>query len=173
MEFLFDYLLFAAKLATFVALIALPVISIVVARNARRKPDAVDIEVRKLNDSLLEKRLVLEAALLSPSEFKKRLKAVKSARKARVRASVADTAPRSFVVNFDGDMRASAVASLREEITAILAVARPSDELIVVLESGGGTMHGYGLAASQLRRVRDQVSVCAWSSIALQRAVAT
>ena len=158
MDFLFDYLLFAAKLATIVALLVLPVVLVLVvaARNARRQPDAVTIEVHKLNDSLLEKRITLEAALLSPSEFKKRLKAAKSARKARTRAPAADSAPRSFVVNFDGDLRASAVASLREEITAILAVARPMDEIIVVLESGGGTMHGYGLAASQLRRVRDQ-----------------
>lgn len=161
MDFLFDYLLFAAKLATIVALIVLPAIIIVVVRNARRQPDAVTIEVRKLNDSLLEKRITLEAALLSPSEFKKRLKAAKSARKARLRTPAADSTPRSFVINFNGDLRATAVASLREEITAVLAVARPVDEIIVVLESGGGTMHGYGLAASQLRRVRDHgVRLC-------------
>ncbi|MCH7695932.1 MAG: protease SohB [Proteobacteria bacterium] len=61
-----------------------------------------------------------------------------------------------YVLNFNGDIRASEVASLREEITALLTVADKNDEVIVLLESGGGTVHGYGLAASQLRRIKDK-----------------
>ena len=63
---------------------------------------------------------------------------------------------RIFVVNFHGDIRASAVTSLREEITAILMVATEKDEVFVRLESGGGVVHGYGLGASQLMRVREK-----------------
>jgi serine protease SohB len=60
-----------------------------------------------------------------------------------------------FVLDFDGDLQASPVASLREEISALLQVARAGDETVLRLESAGGVVHGYGLAASQLRRVRD------------------
>jgi serine protease SohB len=63
---------------------------------------------------------------------------------------------RTFVLEFDGDIRASAVENLREEITAILTVATPKDEVLVKIESQGGTIHGYGLAASQLKRIRDR-----------------
>ena len=60
-----------------------------------------------------------------------------------------------FVLNFDGDIRASAVENLREEISAIVQVARPADEVLLRLESSGGMVHTYGLAASQLKRLRS------------------
>ena len=60
------------------------------------------------------------------------------------------------MLDFHGDMRASAVATLREEITAILNVATPGDEVILRLESPGGVVHGYGLAAAQLMRLRTR-----------------
>ncbi|WP_226704370.1 protease SohB [Microbulbifer elongatus] len=66
-----------------------------------------------------------------------------------------DTRKRLFVVHFDGDIKASALANLREEITAILQVADKEDEVVVSLESPGGMVANYGLAASQLARVRS------------------
>ena len=57
---------------------------------------------------------------------------------------------------FSGDIKASAVDSLREEITAILAVAEEDDEVVALIESPGGTVHGYGLAASQLARLKKK-----------------
>lgn len=62
---------------------------------------------------------------------------------------------RIFVLNFDGDIKASALDHLREEITAVLQVAEPGDEVLVCLESPGGMVANYGLAASQLARVRS------------------
>jgi serine protease SohB len=61
-----------------------------------------------------------------------------------------------FVLNFHGDIRASALASLREEVTAVLTVAQPEDEVMLRLESSGGLVHAYGLAAAQLLRIRDR-----------------
>jgi len=75
--------------------------------------------------------------------------------KAREKGVGADR-PRVFVLDFKGDIRASAVSSLREEVTAVLAHARPEDEVLVRLESAGGLVHEYGLAASQLMRVRER-----------------
>ncbi len=63
---------------------------------------------------------------------------------------------RMFIIDFDGDIRASAVDSMREEISAILTHATEKDEVLVRLESGGGMVHSYGLAASQLQRIKDK-----------------
>jgi len=71
--------------------------------------------------------------------------------------------PRSFVINFKGDLKASAVPSLREEVSAVLDVAKDDDEVIVCLENHGGVVHEHGLAASQLARIRDReipLTVC-------------
>jgi serine protease SohB len=61
-----------------------------------------------------------------------------------------------YVLDFQGDIKASQVEQLREEITAILCTATPKDEVLVRLESSGGVVNSYGLAASQLQRIRDK-----------------
>ena len=63
---------------------------------------------------------------------------------------------RLFVINFKGDMEAKAASNLREEVTAVLGVANEKDEVLVNIESGGGVVHGYGFAASQLDRIRSK-----------------
>ncbi|EEC44148.1 predicted protein, partial [Phaeodactylum tricornutum CCAP 1055/1] len=63
--------------------------------------------------------------------------------------------PRVYVTRFPGDATASQVADLREEVTAIVRHAQPGDQALVVLQTGGGTVTGYGLAAAQLQRFRD------------------
>lgn len=59
-----------------------------------------------------------------------------------------------YVLDFDGDVKASAVNHLREEISAIIGVAKAGDEVVVRLESGGGQVNAYGLAAAQLSRIK-------------------
>jgi len=61
---------------------------------------------------------------------------------------------RLFVIDFDGDIEASAVENLREEITAIISAASADDHVLIRLESPGGMVHSYGLAASQLSRIK-------------------
>jgi serine protease SohB len=155
MEYLFDYAVFAAKLITVAAVIAIPVIiGLVLVQSRRRHSAETAIEIRKLNDKFSDTSLALESVLMQPKEFKKRVKQVRKENKVRRESPEART--RLFVCEFTGDIRANAVSALREEITAILSVAVEGDEVAVVLESSGGTVHGYGLAASQLRRIRDK-----------------
>lgn len=74
-----------------------------------------------------------------------------------------NTLPSLFVIDFVGDIKASQVTALREEITAILSVAKSGDEVLVRLDSPGGSVNGYGLAAAQLQRIKDKnftLSVC-------------
>ena len=62
---------------------------------------------------------------------------------------------KTFVIHFDGDVAATAVEHLRIEITAVLTMATQSDEVVVCIESPGGMVHSYGLAASQMMRIRS------------------
>ena len=97
--------------------------------------------------------------MLSKKQFKayeKQLKADEKAKeKAQKNQKEEKLEPRVFVVDFKGSIDAGEVASLREEISAIIAIAEPGDEVIVNVESGGGMVHGYGLASSQLDRLRQ------------------
>jgi signal peptide peptidase SppA len=70
---------------------------------------------------------------------------------------------RLFVTDFPGDVSASQVKELREEVTAIIRSSQPGDEALVVLQSGGGTVTGYGLAAAQLGRFKKaglKLTIC-------------
>ena len=59
-----------------------------------------------------------------------------------------------YVTRFPGDVTASQLNELREEVTGILRSAQPQDEVLLILQSGGGTVTGYGLAAAQLQRLK-------------------
>eukprot|EP00956_Cyclotella_meneghiniana_P034017 scaffold100940_cov76-Cyclotella_meneghiniana.AAC.1 len=61
-----------------------------------------------------------------------------------------------YVMNFPGDVTASQLNELREEVTGVLRAAQPNDEVLLVLQSGGGTVTGYGLAAGQLQRIKQK-----------------
>ncbi len=64
--------------------------------------------------------------------------------------------PKVYVIDFNGDIKASQVEQLRHEVNAILMIATPNDEVLIRIESPGGAVNGYGLAASQLQRIRDK-----------------
>lgn len=165
LEFFYEYGLFIAKAATLVAAVL-----IVIAASAqiaqRRRDDGGHIEVTKLNEQLEENSLTLRESVLEPAVFKQQQKAERKREKAEAKALAkrikkgedveAEHSKRVYVLDFDGDIKASEVEALREEITTVLAVATDKDEVMVRLESGGGMVHSYGLAASQLQRVRDQ-----------------
>ncbi len=162
MEFLFEYGLFLAKSVT-VLVIALIIISALVEASQRKKiSKRGHIEVINLNEELEAitnslKHVVLnrDASKLDTKEKKKQAKTDKKIQKRAVAAGT-EGKSRLFVIDFRGDIQASAVTSLREEVTAVLSLATTHDEVLLRLESPGGTIHGYGLAASQLQRFRSQ-----------------
>lgn len=159
-EFLIEYGLFLAKTLTLLlALLALGVGIAGVIRSARSHHSPERIEVRHLNDRFEHFAEILNAHLLTESEQKSLHKARKQREKQRQKAAKQGQPParsRVFALNFEGDLQAHAVDSLREEISALLQVARDGDEVLLRLESAGGLVHTYGLAASQLRRIRER-----------------
>ncbi|MCH8542805.1 MAG: protease SohB [Alcanivorax sp.] len=164
-ELLTEYGLFLAKVATLVFAILFVIGGIVNAASRQRggqNDDAGDIRVRHLNEELDGLRDSVRDAVLPEAERKAARKRERKEEKAREKAAkkagamAADHKPRVFVLDFDGDVQASAVESLRREISAVLETADKKDEIVVRLESPGGLVHSYGLASSQLKRIRNQ-----------------
>lgn len=152
MEFIGEYGLFLAKFAT-VALFLVFAAGLFAFVVGRGKDESDGLSVRNINDKYRHMSLVLNSRIMHKKDFKKFVKQQKQAGKGKPPAG---DKKKVFVLDFKGNIKASGVSSLREEITAILTVAGKRDEVVVLLESGGGTVHGYGLGASQLKRVRDR-----------------
>lgn len=150
--FFSEYGLFLLELGT-ILLIAVAVIVLVVT-SARRTGEREGLLVKDLKQQIEEKSNTVKRALLDKAAFKKQLKAQSKERKRR--AARGESRARLFVLDFKGDLRASATASLREEISAVLAVAAEGDKVLLRLENAGGAVHEHGFAASQLLRLKER-----------------
>ena len=153
MEFLLDYADFLLR--TLTVLVAVVVVLVVIAalRGKGRGKSAGHLQVQRLNDFYKALRERLEHELLDKAQMKQQRKA--EAKQAKLEKKQGQQKARVFVLDFDGDIKASATDNLRHEVTALLSMATPQDEVVLRLESGGGVVHGYGLAASQLARIRQ------------------
>lgn len=149
MEFLAEYGLFLIKSVTLVAAILITIAGII-AISQRNKTNEPTLEIKDINKKLDHLAETLQGATLDKKDRKLFHKQTQKAAKAAKHATVK---PRLFVLHFKGDIKASAVESLREEITVLLDVAGAEDSVCVLLESAGGMVHTYGLAASQLQRI--------------------
>lgn len=167
MEFLTEYGLFLAKIVTFVVA-ALVVISVIMSAAQKDRGDHEgegELKIRKLNEKYEKLRETIQSRLMSDHQRKVFQKARKKAQKAEKKAAKAakntdeqdDSRGRVYVLDFDGDIKASDTDPLRRAITAVLSIADPEkDEVVIRLESGGGLVHSYGLAAAQLDRIRSK-----------------
>lgn len=153
MEFLYDLANFAAKTGLIILAIIIVLLAIVVLASRKRHRQSQELEVENLNDHYKWLKDALQSQVLDKKEYKNLKKLEKKDKKAKKDDKTERS--RVFVLNFDGDIKASAVDSLRQEITSILTLAKPGDEVVLKLESPGGMVSQYGLAASQLRRLKD------------------
>ena len=184
MEFLSEYGMFLARIVTFVVavLVVLSAVFGLVQKNKGREKG--HFEIQHFNEKILDMQHALDHALALPggrkelekSYRKEQKKRDKLEKKSEIKAkkkkntiesdgneSQLDVRKRVFVLDFHGDIRASGVTRLREEITAILSRATKNDEVVIRLESPGGVVHGYGLASSQLDRIKKKqipLTVC-------------
>ncbi|OLS61760.1 protease SohB [Pseudomonas putida] len=154
MEFLAEYASFLAKTATLVIAVLVVLSAIAGMRGKGRRKAGGQLQVTRLNEFYKDLRERLESGLLEKHQLKA-LRKQQAKEQKKLKKATADEKPRVFVLDFDGDIKASATESLRNEITALLTLATPRDEVVLRLESGGGMVHSYGLAASQLARIRQ------------------
>ncbi len=172
-EFFFSYGLFLAKLLTvFLLLVALLVLATAFGGRGRRSKGTLN--VTHINEQLDQSREMLQSMVLDPADFKQSAKLKKKQDKQEAKAKKASAKiaaknrgdgttivdekkrRRIFLLDFKGDIKPSQVDYLRKEVTAVLSIADVYDEVAIKIESGGGTVHGYGLAAAQLQRIRDK-----------------
>jgi len=153
MEFLSIYGLFLAKLASVVLAILVILIAFFALIAKAKDKEKGALRVSKLNDQYEKYKETLSHAIKNKHELKF-LK--KSKKKTKKQKSKEKTSPHNiFVLTFHGDIKASAVDALRKEITAVLTTAESNDEVLLRLDSAGGLVNAYGLAASQLQRIKD------------------
>lgn len=168
MELLQELGVFLAKFLIVIVLLGGGLALLLTAGQRHRREQDGYLEVHCLNDRYRDLGDSLSEAVLDPHGWKQlvrqRRKAEKKehkeqkARRRKARAESADAEqerPATYVLDFDGDLQASGCEALREEISALLGHVRSGDEVLLRLESPGGLVHSYGLAASELRRLRD------------------
>lgn len=153
LDFALRYGLFLAETITVVAGVLLVALFIGQGVAAARREKKQSLQIERVDDRLTRMGDLLADAMQTRAEAKARTKQRKVEAKHRAKHGE-PAATRLFVLDFDGDIRASAVEPLRESINALLQVAREGDEVLLRLESGGGLVHSYGLAAAQLDRLK-------------------
>lgn len=161
MNFLIDYGSFLLETITLVIAILALVGGVLALASKNKGKDAAQLNLKNLSEHYQDLKSDIEAEILSKTErkaakklAKKNKRQQKSDNKATDQATEDTIKPRLFVLDFEGDMKASHVDNLRDEITAVLLTAKADDEVLLRLESPGGVVNGYGLAASQLQRLR-------------------
>ncbi len=152
---LLHYGLFLLETITIVSAVLLTFVGLLSIKGQQKKLQQ-KIDIQPLNEHYQELKIQLSTAILNKQEQKEFKKQLADQCKAEKKPLKTKSSQRKlFVINFSGDVRASAVSSLREIITGILTIAKPADEVLVKLESAGGLVHSYGLASSQLQRIKE------------------
>ena len=144
-ELLSNYGLFLMKTLTVLISILL-IISFIV--NSKKSDQSGSIEIKNVNKELNSIEENIKKNILTKSDFKKFIKARKKSNKKLEK--------RLFVIDFKGNIRASEIVSLRREVSGVILSCKKGDEVLLRLENSGGTVHEHGLAASQLKRIKDK-----------------
>lgn len=153
MEFMQDYASFLARVLTLLVAfgVLLGMIGGISNRRRGRQREALEVEPLNRRYEAMSRRIQHGLERNRPNLLAR----LKERRRKKRQQEGEGRLPRLFVLDFDGDIRATAVDSLREEVSAIIASAKRDDEVLIRLESPGGVVPGYGLAASQLARLRE------------------
>jgi serine protease SohB len=152
-----EILIFAGKMLLVV--LSLGGLIVMIAAASRAAGPKSEVEMDPLHEQLQDIADFLKSATLNKSQRKQEKKKQKAKAKEQEKKESKDAStikPRLFVLEFKGDIKASQVEDLREEVSAILLISEAQDEVLLKLESPGGMVTGYGLAASQLQRLRDK-----------------
>ncbi|HEX4880984.1 MAG TPA: protease SohB [Porticoccaceae bacterium] len=148
------YLLFSAKVVTLVlAVLVLLGGSVALLGRSRRVAQKGHVEVTDWGEEVRAMSAALDAAMVATPRQRRALRKASRRRDKADKADAQQPRRRVFVLDFAGDLQASAVNALRHEVTAVLTRAGTDDEIVVRVESAGGLVHAYGLAASQLDRI--------------------
>jgi serine protease SohB len=117
------------------------------------------LAITNLSEKFEDMGNVVRSSNMNPKELKKFYKDITKNKKKKTD----EKEPSIFVLNFNGDIQASEVEKLKYEINAILLSESECKEVVVKVESGGGSAYAYGLCAAELKRLVDNdisLTVC-------------
>ncbi|MDU3901197.1 MAG: protease SohB, partial [Haemophilus haemolyticus] len=164
-DILTGYGIFVLEILT-VLLVILVIVSLIISHRQHNKVKVGELEIKDLLEEFDSQVRVLRDFNFSEEELKQQAKAEKKAEKQKAKkrkeklkkGETVDDEKKGcvYILDFHGDISASETTALREEISAILSVAKPEDEVLLRLESPGGIVHDYGFAASQLARLKQK-----------------
>ena len=159
MEILLDYLIFLLKVITVALAITIPLLMIIGSSKGKSLPKG-KLSITNLSDKFEEMGNSLKGSIMHPKELKKFNKEFAKKKKKKEKDEVDESI---FVLNFKGDIQATEVEKLKQEINAILLADTECSEVVVKVESGGGSAYAYGLCAAELKRLVDNginLTVC-------------
>ena len=161
MEILLDYLIFLLKVITVALAVTIPLLMIIGSSKGKSLPKG-KLSITNLSDKYEEMGNSVKGSIMHSKELKKFNK--ESAKKKKKKKKEKDEVDESiFVLNFKGDIQATEVEKLKQEINAILLADTECSEVVVKVESGGGSAYAYGLCAAELKRLVDNginLTVC-------------
>lgn len=144
-ELISNYGLFLLKTLTVVISI---IVILSFALSSKKSKSEGNLVVTNVNEELDNLENNIKKNILNKKDFKNFIKDKKKNNK------IAEK--KLFILDFKGNIKASEIVSLRREISGILLSYKKGDEVILRLENSGGTVHEHGLAASQLKRIKDK-----------------
>ena len=159
-DLLIAYGFFLLKIITVLAVILIPIMVIVGSTKHKKETDKGRIIVKNLSDKLEEIGVSLKSAEMDPKAYKSFLKERTKKKKKAIKGKPKEII---YVLDFKGDLQASAVDKLKQEINAIIASEVKCKEVVLKVESGGGSAYAYGLCAAELKRLVDnkiKLTVC-------------
>ena len=159
MEILAGYLVFLLKVFTIVLAITIPLLLIIGSSKGKSQPRG-KLSITNLSDKFEEMGNAVKGSLMTPKELKKFNKDLSKEKKKKDKDQTEDSI---FVLNFKGDIQASEVEKLKQEVNAILLSETDCREVVIRVESGGGSAYAYGLCAAELKRLVDNkinLTVC-------------
>ena len=159
-ELLTTYAIFLLKVLTVLIAVLIPIILISNSNRNKSARDKGKIIVRNLSQQLENIGVSLKGSSMDPKSYKKFLKERQKTKKKEAKAKPKEIV---YILEFKGDIQASGVDKLKKEINAILASAVKCKEVVLKVESGGGSAYAYGLCAAELKRLVDnkmKLTVC-------------
>ena len=159
-DLLIAYGFFLLKIITVLIVILIPILMITSSTKNRKETDKGRIIVKNLSDKLEEIGVTLKSAEMDPKAYKSFLKERNKKKKKEIKGKSKEIV---YVLDFKGDIQASAVGKLKQEINAIIASQVKCKEVVIKVESGGGSAYAYGLCAAELKRLVDnkiKLTVC-------------
>ena len=159
-DFLLSYAFFLLKVITVLGAVLIPIMVILSSSKDKKTREKGKIVVKNLSQQLEEIGVSLKSAEMDPKSYKKFLKERQKTKKKESKSKPKEVV---FILDFTGDIQASGVDKLKKEINAILASQVKCKEVVLKVESGGGSAYAYGLCAAELKRLVDnkiKLTVC-------------